>query len=150
MTHRILVTGGAGYLGSIMVPELLAAGHRVTVLDNFMYRQNGLAHVCNASAFDVVNDDIRSEETMKRLLNLHQGDPNRPGVARGRRDLQWLALDPDFALALQPDVLDVAHAGSRCLNSAANSIAVRVSNTSPRTNRRPLRPWLVYTASSAS
>ena len=68
MTHRILVTGGAGYLGSIMVPELLAAGHRVTVLDNFMYRQNGLAHVCNSSAFDVVNGDIRSEDSMKRLL----------------------------------------------------------------------------------
>jgi nucleoside-diphosphate-sugar epimerase len=68
MAHRILVTGGAGYLGSIMVPELLAAGHRVTVLDNFMYRQNGLAHVCNDPAFDVVNGDIRSEETMKRLL----------------------------------------------------------------------------------
>jgi nucleoside-diphosphate-sugar epimerase len=68
MTHRILVTGGAGYLGSIMVPELLAAGHRVTVLDNFMYRQNGLAHVCNLPAFEVVNGDIRSEETMKRLL----------------------------------------------------------------------------------
>lgn len=68
MSHRILVTGGAGYLGSIMVPELLAAGHRVTVLDNFMYRQNGLAQVCHLPGFEVVNGDIRSEETMARLL----------------------------------------------------------------------------------
>jgi len=68
MTHRILVTGGAGYLGAIMVPELLSAGHRVTVLDNFMYRPNSLAHVCNHPAFDVVNGDIRSEQLVQRLL----------------------------------------------------------------------------------
>jgi nucleoside-diphosphate-sugar epimerase len=68
MAHRILVTGGAGYLGSIMVPELLAAGHRVTVLDNFMYRQNSLAHVCNHAAFDAVNGDQRVEATMVGLL----------------------------------------------------------------------------------
>jgi nucleoside-diphosphate-sugar epimerase len=63
----ILVTGGAGYLGSILVPELLAAGHRVTVLDNFMYLQNSLGHVCAHPNFDVVNGDARSAETLKPL-----------------------------------------------------------------------------------
>ena len=66
--HSILVTGGAGYLGSILVPELLAAGHRVTVLDNFMYRQNSLAHVCADPNFDVVNGDARSAEILKPLV----------------------------------------------------------------------------------
>jgi nucleoside-diphosphate-sugar epimerase len=64
----ILVTGGAGYLGSILVPELLAAGHRVTVLDNFMYLQNSLAHVCSHPNFEVVNGDARSEEVLKSLV----------------------------------------------------------------------------------
>ena len=61
MGHRILVTGGAGYLGSTLVPELLAAGHEVTVVDNFMYSQNSLAHVCANRNFRVVRGDIRIE-----------------------------------------------------------------------------------------
>jgi nucleoside-diphosphate-sugar epimerase len=66
--YSILVTGGAGYLGSIMVPELLAAGHRVTVLDNFMYLQNSLAQVCANPKFDVINGDARSEDNLKPLV----------------------------------------------------------------------------------
>ncbi|MCB1918817.1 MAG: NAD(P)-dependent oxidoreductase [Candidatus Competibacteraceae bacterium] len=68
MSDTILVTGGAGYLGSILVPELLAQGHRVLVLDNFLYRQNSLAAVCAHPAFTVVNGDIRSEATLRPLL----------------------------------------------------------------------------------
>jgi nucleoside-diphosphate-sugar epimerase len=68
MGHQILVTGGAGYLGSTLVPELLAAGHKVTVLDNFMYHQNSLAHVCHHPGFEVVRGDVRSESTVLPLL----------------------------------------------------------------------------------
>ena len=68
MAHNILVTGGAGYLGSIMVPELLAAGHKVTVLDNFMYGQNSLAHVCNNPNFNVIHGDVRIESVVKPLM----------------------------------------------------------------------------------
>ena len=65
---NILVTGGAGYLGSIMVPALLEAGHKVTVLDNFMYLQNSLAPLCSNPNFDVVNGDSRQEQTLKPLV----------------------------------------------------------------------------------
>jgi len=68
MGYQILVTGGAGYLGSTLVPELLAAGHSVTVLDNFMYHQNSLAHVCHHPGFEVVRGDVRSESTVQPLL----------------------------------------------------------------------------------
>ena len=68
MGHRILVTGGAGYLGSTLVPELLAAGHEVTIVDNFMYTQNSLAHVCANRNFRVVRGDIRIESVMKPLV----------------------------------------------------------------------------------
>ena len=51
-----------------MVPELLAAGHKVTVLDNFMYGQHSLGHVCHNPNFNVVNGDIRLENTMLPLM----------------------------------------------------------------------------------
>jgi len=65
---QVLVTGGAGYLGSVLVPELLAAGHKVTVLDNFMYRQNSLAHVCHLANFEVVAGDARQAEALRPLV----------------------------------------------------------------------------------
>jgi nucleoside-diphosphate-sugar epimerase len=68
MSLDILVTGGAGYIGSMLVPELLAGGHRVTVLDNFMFRQTSLNHVCHHPQFDVVKGDIRVEATLAPLL----------------------------------------------------------------------------------
>ena len=55
----ILITGGAGYLGSILVPALLADGHRVTVLDTFSFAQNSLAHVCADPKFDLIRGDAR-------------------------------------------------------------------------------------------
>lgn len=68
MGRRILVTGGAGYIGSILAPELLADGHQVTVLDNFLYGQNSLAHICGRPEFQVVRGDVRVPETLKPLL----------------------------------------------------------------------------------
>ncbi len=68
MSEHILVTGGAGYLGSTMVPDLLTAGYRVTVLDNFMYKQTSLNHVCHNPNFSIVKGDIRVEKTLLPLL----------------------------------------------------------------------------------
>ncbi len=68
MSLKILVTGGAGYLGSTLVPELLELGHQVTVVDNFIYKQSSLNHVCHKSNFKVVKGDVRIESTMKPLI----------------------------------------------------------------------------------
>lgn len=68
MSFNILVTGGAGYLGSIMVPDLLAAGHNVTVLDNFLFRQSSLSHVCHHANFAVVRGDARIEQVVAPLV----------------------------------------------------------------------------------
>ena len=67
MTH-VLITGGAGYLGSTLAPMLLDRGFAVTVVDNFMWDQPSLAAVCHHPAFSVVRGDVRSKETMRPLI----------------------------------------------------------------------------------
>lgn len=66
--ENILVTGGAGYIGSILVPELLRTEYKVTVLDNFMYRQNSLLECMANENFDVIKGDARDEGILKELL----------------------------------------------------------------------------------
>lgn len=65
---RILCTGGSGFLGSILVPALLDAGHKVTVLDHFGHRQNSLAACCADENFEAVRGDARDIGLMKSLL----------------------------------------------------------------------------------
>jgi len=68
MTTKVLVTGGAGYLGSILCGYLLNAGYEVTVIDNLLYGQHSLFHYCADPKFDFVFGDARDEKTMKHLI----------------------------------------------------------------------------------
>ena len=61
---RILVTGGAGYIGSVLVPTLLADGHDVTVVDNFMYAQNSLLDCCHQPGLTVIRGDARDRRVL--------------------------------------------------------------------------------------
>jgi nucleoside-diphosphate-sugar epimerase len=65
---EILVTGGAGYLGSVLVPHLLAQGYAVTVLDNFLFGQSSLLECCASEHFHVVRGDCRDEALLQTLL----------------------------------------------------------------------------------
>lgn len=68
MAIHVLVTGGAGYLGSILNEHLLKAGYRVTVVDKLIYGQHSLFHLCVNPAFDFVMGDVRDEDLMRRLV----------------------------------------------------------------------------------
>lgn len=65
---KILVTGGAGYIGSVLVPMLLNAGHDVIVIDNFMYNQTSLLECCNNKKLTIFRGDARDEDLMRSLL----------------------------------------------------------------------------------
>lgn len=65
---KILVTGGAGYIGSVLVPELLKAGHEVTVIDNFLYNQPSLLDACHYKTLVIVRGDARNESLLKKHI----------------------------------------------------------------------------------
>ena len=71
MTTRILITGGAGYIGSVLVPTLLADGHRVTVLDNMFFRQTSLLDVCSQPGFAFIRGDARDAALVRQELSKH-------------------------------------------------------------------------------
>lgn len=68
---RILVTGGAGYIGSVLVPALLRRNWKVTVLDNFMYGQSSLLDCCHEPGLEIIRGDVRDRQLMRRLLSEH-------------------------------------------------------------------------------
>jgi nucleoside-diphosphate-sugar epimerase len=70
MPEHVLVTGGLGYLGSILCEHLLGAGFRVTALDNLTYGagQQGLYHLCANPAFDFLKGDVRDETLLAPVL----------------------------------------------------------------------------------
>ena len=65
---NVLITGGAGYLGSVLAPTLLQEGFGVTVLDSFFFGQNSLMDCCSHDRFRVIRGDVRNERVLKEAL----------------------------------------------------------------------------------
>lgn len=65
---KILVTGAAGYIGSVLVPELLKERHHVTAIDNFMYRQTSLLDICHDPKFTLIRGDARDRDLISREI----------------------------------------------------------------------------------
>jgi nucleoside-diphosphate-sugar epimerase len=68
MSIKILVTGGAGYIGSILVPHLLQRGYQVIVIDNFMYQQTSLLDCCHNKNLTIIRGDARDRDLIARQL----------------------------------------------------------------------------------
>jgi len=69
--EKVLITGGAGYLGSTLSEHLLNEGYHVTVLDNLMYKQMSLLHLFKRSNFEFIFGDVRDKELLQKLVLNH-------------------------------------------------------------------------------
>ena len=65
---KILITGGAGYLGSVITGRLLREGHKVTVLDKLQFKQVSLLPYCFSPNFEFVYGDVRNFNLLKKLV----------------------------------------------------------------------------------
>ena len=65
---KILVTGGAGYIGSILVSELLKKNHEVIVIDNFIYNQTSLLDCCYNKNLTIIRGDVRNRNIISKHL----------------------------------------------------------------------------------
>ena len=144
MNFNILVTGGAGYLGSIMVPDLLNAGHKVTVIDNFMYKQSSLNHVCHNPDFRVVKGDIRVESTVAPLIQ--KADIVIPLAALVGAPI--CSLDPVGATTINHDaitlMLRLLSKQQLVLMPTTNSAYGTGDDNNFCTEESPLRPISLY------
>jgi len=68
---KVLITGGAGYLGSVLTEVLLNKGYKVTVLDNLIYKQTSVAPFAYHSNFDFVLGDVTNNSLLKPLVESH-------------------------------------------------------------------------------
>ena len=65
---KILITGGAGYIGSVLTPYLHNLGYHITVIDNFLYKQTSLAAMARKDNFKLIFGDVRDERLIKEQL----------------------------------------------------------------------------------
>ncbi len=144
--QRILVTGGAGYLGAVLVPKLLAAGHTVTVLDCLLFGEKPLDPVADDDRLDIVQVDIRDhadvDEVLKRGFDvvIHlaaiSNDPSSELDAELTRGVNLTAVEHLMPAA--------KHHGVKRFLYASSASVYGIKETPDVTEDLPLEPITLY------
>jgi nucleoside-diphosphate-sugar epimerase len=142
--QNVLVTGGAGYIGSILVPELLKLGHRVTVIDSFMFNQPSLLDCCHYDTLTVVRGDARNRDLVKK--HAEQADVLIPLACLVGAPL--CDQKPAEAQAINADavkmLVDLSREGQRILYPNTNSGYGVGKEGEFCTEASPLNPISIY------
>jgi nucleoside-diphosphate-sugar epimerase len=98
---NVLITGGAGYIGSVLAPALLDRGYGVTILDSFMFKQASLAACCINPNFELVRGDARDRALVASLVK--KVDAIIPLAALVGAPL--CKMDPDAAVSINREAV---------------------------------------------
>ncbi len=141
---RILCTGGAGYIGSVLVPKLLQAGHSVTVVDNFMYNQfAALAGWCFYRKLEIIRGDARDLNIIVPLLEKHDVIIPLAAIVGAQ------ACDNDITAAISTNrdaikhFVKLADPDQKIIVPISNS-GYGVGSSEECTEESPLRPVSLY------
>ena len=144
---RVLVTGGAGYVGSVVARRFLAAGHQVLVLDSLAYGGHALLSLYSDDGFDFVRGDIRSVEVIDSALDGVDAVVHLAAIVGDSA----CARQPDLARAVNRDSslqlweLSRRHGVSRFVFASTCSNYGRMADPSEYvTEKSELRPVSLY------
>lgn len=141
---KILVTGAAGYIGSVLVPKLLSEGHEVVALDNFMYNQPTLLDCCHDPKLQIVRGDVRDKALVERLMK--DADAIFPLACLTGAPL--CAQDPlaaeSIALGAVKMILDLRGKGQKVIFPTTNSGYGVGQEGKHCTEETPLNPISLY------
>lgn len=140
---HVLVTGGGGYVGNVLVPQLLGAGYRVTVYDTFYYGQDTLP--LDNPGLTIVPGDIRDTDSIAKAL---QGVDAAIHLACISNDSSF-ELDERLSTtinldAFEPLVAAAKAAGVRRFIYCSSSSVYGVSEAPDVTETHPLVPLTLY------
>ncbi|MBD2677414.1 MULTISPECIES: NAD(P)-dependent oxidoreductase [Nostoc] len=142
---QVLVTGGAGYVGAVLVPKLLQAGYAVKVLDLYLYGKDVLADVKDNPNLEEIQGDIRDRQLLEKIM---PGCDAVIHLACISNDPSF-ELDPDLGRSINYDaffdLVDVAKdSGVKRFIYASSSSVYGIKETENVTEDLPLMPLTDY------
>lgn len=145
MNHKVLVTGGAGYVGAMLIPKLLARGHHAVVLDTYHYGREPLAALRGAAGLAEIEGDLRDRDVVRRAL---EGCDVVIHLACVSNDPSF-ELDPALAKSINYDafgplVEESRRSGVRRFVFVSSSSVYGVSTADRVTEDHPLLPLTDY------